>query len=83
MPWKIEELTWCNKWEDNWTDEDDNPVRFETKELADEALTDYLDDINQAVEAGDMKEGYNREGFRIIEDDKGDDTNAGTTINNN
>ena len=79
---KILEYTICDGWADNWIDENDNPIRFDTKEEAETALTDYLNDLNKAVENGDMEEGYNREGFRIIED-KGDNINAGTTINNN
>jgi hypothetical protein len=66
MKWEIQEFTVFEGWVNTWTDGDDKSVVFDTKEDAETALTDYLDDINQAVKDGDMVGGYNRDGFRVV-----------------
>ena len=66
MKWEIQEFTVFEGWVNTWMDGDDKPVVFDTKEDAETALTDYLDDINQAVKDGDIQSSYNREGFRIV-----------------
>lgn len=66
MPWEIQEYTLFEGWVNTWTDGDDEPVRFDTEDSAEKALSDYLNDLNQAVKDGDIQPGYNREGFRIV-----------------
>ena len=52
-----------NDWENCWTTEpDDEPEVFATKEEAQEALEEFLEDV---AEAG--LEGYDRDEYRITE----------------
>ena len=63
---EIQTYTLCDGWVNTWTDGDEEPATFNSKLEAETALNDYLDDINDAVKSGDMIDGYNKAGFRIV-----------------
>lgn len=49
--------------ENVWTNEDGSPQVFETREEAEEELSDHIEDYNDSVDEGDI------EGEKISEDD--------------
>lgn len=53
-------------WEDaNWT-EDDKPMRFVTVRAAENAIREFLSDVQEAVDRGDMIDAYSRDEYRIV-----------------
>ncbi|WP_415906996.1 hypothetical protein [Oleiharenicola sp. Vm1] len=53
-------------WEDaNWT-ENEKPLRFVTVRAAESAIREFLNDVREAVDRGDMIDGHSREEFRIV-----------------
>lgn len=61
----VEESTVCDGWINNWT-EDDEPQQFDSYAAAEAELTEFLQDIADAVERGDMSHRNERGNFRII-----------------
>lgn len=56
----------CNRWDNCWT-VDGKPSTFATRAEAEAELEDYLADVAEAVAAGNLVEGYDRDDFRIVE----------------
>ena len=58
-------------WENCWTTEDGHgnmvPEFFETREAAEEAIKELLEDVKYAVMRGDMEEEYDPEDYRVVE----------------
>lgn len=63
--WIVQEETVCDGWINNWT-EDDEPQMFDSYAAAEEELTEFLQDISDAVDRGDMSHRNERGNFRII-----------------
>lgn len=53
-------------WENCWTI-DDQPLTFATRADAEAELKSHLAEVAEAVAAGDLFDGYDREDFRIVE----------------
>lgn len=68
--WIVQEETVCDGWVNNWSDPSDSgelqPQTFDSYEAAEEELTDFLEEIDEAIKRGDMTGGYNRDQYRII-----------------
>lgn len=62
----VETCFFDGSWENCWT-VDDVPVTFATRAEAEAELKSYLADVADAVAAGDMCDGYDRDDFRIVE----------------
>ena len=66
--WAVETFTLLDGFVNTWTTGDDeNPVVYESKDEAEQALTEYLEDQHAAVDAGDMADKYPRSDFRIVD----------------
>ena len=53
-------------WENCWTCEDGSPLRFYTRETAQDYLDEHLQDLAEAVACGDM-EPHSPDEFRVVE----------------
>ncbi len=72
MKFKIEHR-FSYGWDDaGWTDEDlagnSNPARFRSRRAARVGLNKFLQDVEDAVAAGDMMFGYAAHEFRVVAD---------------
>ncbi len=71
MSFEIQEYTLFDGWINNWVaiDEDGEAeiVRFESKNMAEIALSEYLHDLKRAVADGYMEDLPSRESYRIVE----------------
>ena len=66
--WVVETFTLLDGFVNTWTTGDDEkPVVYESKDEAEQALTEYLEDQHAAVDAGDMADKYPRSDFRIVD----------------
>lgn len=67
------EMAISGGWDDaEWTQtnaesETDEPMRFETREAAQLAIDEFIEDQHDAVDAGDMIEKYDPEDYRVAE----------------
>lgn len=61
----VETLMGCD-WENCWT-EGDEPMVFNSRDAAQEALDEFLEDVADAAAAGIMAEGYDPADYRIVE----------------
>ncbi|MFZ4602990.1 MAG: hypothetical protein ACOYM8_11080 [Caulobacterales bacterium] len=59
------ETRFLHGWENCWTI-DGEPQTFATRAHAEAELADHLAEVADAVAAGDMIDGYDREDFRIV-----------------
>ena len=66
MTWEIQTRTVCDNWVNMWFDEDDNKIIFPTEEKAQDALKEHLQNLQNAVERGDMYD-YNSNDYRVKE----------------
>lgn len=66
----VQEETVCDGWINNWSEASDpdemQPQTFDSYAAAEEELTEFLQEIKEAHERGDMAHHYNRENYRII-----------------
>jgi hypothetical protein len=73
MAYEIQEYTFCEGWVNTWSTwekpdgSDEHPETFTTEKEAQEALDDFLAEVNESVENGEMEFGYDPEDFRIEE----------------
>ena len=75
--YEVQTYTFCDGWINTWSISEeaadslftDRPETFATRQEAQEALDEFLADIQSEIEAGqrDADEGYDPEGFRIQE----------------
>lgn len=54
-------------WDDADWHEDDKPLRFSTREEAEAEIESFIEDMNEAYEAGNVEEPYSREDYRVVE----------------
>jgi hypothetical protein len=54
-------------WENCWTDDDGNPVTFDTRDDAAAAIADHINDCLEAVRNGDLIDAPELDSFRIVE----------------
>jgi hypothetical protein len=67
MSYEVQTYTLCDGWVNCWTDDNEAPVTYPTREEAEAAVTEHLEDVAAAVRAGDMAEEYRREDYRVVE----------------
>jgi hypothetical protein len=65
----IETITYCDGWINTWTDDDENPVVFDTLQDAEQELALYLMELGIDADLGNIVD-YNPEDFRITEIEK-------------
>ena len=65
MPFKVLTRT-VGDWEDCWT-VDGVPMRFDTREEAEEEIEEVLGDVYESVTRGDMDSEYDRDDYKIVE----------------
>ena len=64
MKYEIQTFTLCAGWVNIWTDNDSEPVTFDTLEAAQEELAQYLAGLACEVRAGHLDD-YNPEDYKI------------------
>jgi len=62
----IETHTFCGGWVNTWTDDDENPIVFDTLEQAQNELSTYLFGLSIDVDLGNIED-YSADDFRITE----------------
>lgn len=67
MKYAVQLNTICDGWINVWTDNDQEPVLFDTHQEAEQELRDYLDSAQAAFENGDIDTPYPFEDYRIVE----------------
>lgn len=69
--YEVQTLTICDGWINTWHewDDDDNeiPMQFDSFEAALMELDNYIDDYQDAYEAGDISAPENRDDYRIVQ----------------
>jgi len=73
-PWVVQYNVggeWENVWTEDLGDGRSAPQRFRSAEEARRALEEYLSDVTEAVNRGDMDEEYSREDFRVVRESDG------------
>lgn len=68
--WEVQTYTLCDGWVNCWT-VDGKPSTFPTRKAAQQELDDYIADVQQAVDDGDMMEPVNVADQRIMRVTKG------------
>jgi hypothetical protein len=63
---EVQEYTLCDGWVNTWSD-DEGATTFNSEAEAQDELDEYLRDMLQEVEAGNMADAPDREEFRIVE----------------
>ena len=66
MKYAIETHTLCDGWVNTWTDDDENPIVFDTLEQAQNELSTYLFGLSIDVDLGNIED-YSADDFRISE----------------
>ncbi len=61
------ETQMLNTWESCWTDDNGNPITFDTMGDAQQAIKDHICDCINAVEGGDMLDSPDPSEFRVVE----------------
>lgn len=68
---EVQTNTICNGWVNCWTETDedgnDTPLRFTSRESAQQELDDFFADIKQAVKNCNIEDEYSLEDYRIVE----------------
>jgi hypothetical protein len=65
--WEVQHYTLADGWVNTWTDTATNlPIRYDSRKEAEEALNEHLEELHEAVLAGDM-EAYSSSEFRVHE----------------
>jgi hypothetical protein len=65
MKYEVQTYTLCGGWINLWTDDDSEPVTFDSREAAEAYLSDYLETIAHAVKIGNMVENFNPKEYKI------------------
>jgi hypothetical protein len=65
MKYEIQTYTLCAGWINIWSENDAEPVTFNTREAAEKDLADYLAELEHARQL-DHLEDYNPEDFKIV-----------------
>lgn len=67
---EVQTYTICDGWVNTWHEYDDDnnevPILFDTFEEALLELDNYIDDYQDAYEAGDIADAGNRDNYRIV-----------------
>lgn len=75
MSYEVQQYTLCEGWVNTWTVTDENdrtqPETFATREEAQAALDEFLDEIREEIETGwrPADNGYDRSEFRVVKTD--------------
>lgn len=64
--YEVQTHTLCDGWVNCWTDENEKPIRYGTKEKAQSELEDHIADMREAVKAGHMED-FNDDDYRVME----------------
>lgn len=64
--YEVQEYCICGGWTNHWTTNDE-PTYFNTEAEAQAELDEYLLEMLEEVEAGNMEDAPDREEFRIVE----------------
>jgi len=64
MKYEIQTYTLCAGWINIWSENDAEPVTFNTREAAEKDLADYLAELAHAVQLGHLED-YNPEDYKI------------------
>jgi len=64
MKYEVQTYTLCAGWVNLWTDDDSEPVTFDSREAAEAYLSNYLDGLAHAVKAGHLDD-FNPEDYKI------------------
>ena len=70
MRYEIQHYTLCDGWINTWTIEQDGdyePEYFDTREDAEIALQDFLNDEHEAFQQGWIESKYGADEFRIVD----------------
>lgn len=67
MRYAIETFTFCDGFVNTWTDDDQNPVTFDTKLQAEIELHEFLSDSIEAFTRGEIDAPYLESDYRIVE----------------
>jgi len=71
MAYEVLTYTLCDGWINCWSisegNEEPRPQTFETREAAQAELNEFLQDVKDAVAAGDMEEEYDPDDYMIQE----------------
>ena len=63
--WELQTYTLCDGWINVSTDENGQPVQFETKSEADVELQALVHDMRDAVDAGDLED-FDEADWRVV-----------------
>lgn len=66
MKYEVQEYCLFGGWTNTWSD-DDGPTTFDTEDEARAELKEFLGDMQEAVDGGDMEDCPDRESFRVVE----------------
>ena len=64
---EVQEYTLCDGWVNTWTFDDGKPSYYQTRKDAELALSWFLQDCQEEVEAGNMADVPDGDTFRIVE----------------
>lgn len=64
MTYEIQHFTLADGWVNTWS-QDGKPETFPTEAAANDALDDFLTEVEASIAVGDMEGGYDRSEFRI------------------
>jgi len=71
VKYEVQEFTLCDGWINNWsfTDDDGQTKQslFDTRESAEWALIDFIEDCNTEVEEGNMPDAPEYSDYKIVE----------------
>ncbi len=68
--WEVQEYCLCGGWTNTWAYEEDGkryPTRFASVEEAEKGLEEYIQDIKEEYEAGNLYDELEIDNFRIVE----------------
>lgn len=64
--WAVLTKTVCGGFENVWHDGVGDKMTFNSKAEADAELTEFLADVADAVDRGDMRESYDRDDYAVV-----------------
>lgn len=68
--WEVQEWCLCGGWTNTWTYEEDgeyHPTKFTSAEEAQESLDEFLAEMQEEFDDGNMPDVPDREDFRVVE----------------
>jgi hypothetical protein len=65
--YEVQEDMFCGGWTNAWTDQDDEPVRYDSRQAAQNDLDEFLSGIEDQIQNGERQpdEGYDADTFRV------------------